>query len=380
MIRSLTIENYRGFRKFELHDLGRVNLIVGTNNAGKTSVLEAIHILESPGEIMPIWATQTRRGEDFQVSEAVRSVRHIDVCRLFHGHEITVGNQMQILKSGDRGDRGRKEFHASIIEPKIASKYAQVEIEPDDMSVDTELGPNAASLLLLWGNAATEDLIGFQIDLTRHGGLSANELRRIPTSGISDLLIRYVSAGSLSADTVINFFEDVVLTPFEDFVIEALRIIEPSIERIAPSGTERRKSSSNSMGEKGGLFVKCKGMDRIPIGSMGDGIWRILGLALSLAKSEGGILLIDEIDTGLHYSVMEDMWKLVTATAKKHNIQVFATTHSRDCVDSLAAVCRENVSDNSEVTIQRIEREKNRSVAYTEQEIIAAATHGTEVR
>ena len=373
MIRSLTIENYRGFRKFELHDLGRVNLIVGTNNAGKTSVLEAIHILESPGDITPIWETQTRRGEDFQVTQANRSVKHIDVCRLFHGHDMIVGNQIQITKGGDLG---KKEFIASVIYLYTPIMNTKVNIESYDMSDDTDLGPSTASLGLLWRTAATQDFSRSKMDLSRHGGLSENELRWTPNARNTHSPIRYVSAGSLSANTVIRFFEDVVLTPYEEFVTEALRIIEPSIERIAPSGTDRRSNA----GAKGGLFVKCKGKNRIPIGSMGDGIWRILGLALSLAKSEGGILLIDEIDKGLHYSVMEDMWKLVTTTAKKHNIQVFATTHSRDCVDSLAAVCRDTVSDNSEVTIQRIEREKNRSVAYTEQEIIAAATHGTEVR
>ena len=113
---------------------------------------------------------------------------------------------------------------------------------------------------------------------------------------------------------------------------------------------------------------------------MGDGIWRLLGLALALARTEGGILLVDEIDTGLHYGVMENMWKLVNETAKKHNIQVFATTHSRDCYESLAVVCRDSVSENSEVTIQRLERGKTRSIAYTEQEIIAVARHGMEVR
>jgi hypothetical protein len=113
---------------------------------------------------------------------------------------------------------------------------------------------------------------------------------------------------------------------------------------------------------------------------MGDGIWRLLGLALALARTEGGILLVDEIDTGLHYGVMEDMWKLVNETARKHNIQVFATTHSRDCYESLAAVCRDTVSVNSEVTIQRVERGKAKSTAYSEQEIIAAAKRGMEVR
>ena len=179
---------------------------------------------------------------------------------------------------------------------------------------------------------------------------------------------------------MIDLFEEVVLTPYEDFVVEALRIIEPSIERIATSGTERRRGAFNRA-IRGGLLVRCKGIrDRIPIGSMGDGIWRLLGLALALARTEGGILLVDEIDTGLHYSVMENMWKLVNQTARKQKIQVFATTHSRDCYESLAAVCRDSVSEQSEVTIQRVERGKTRSTAYSEQEIIAAAERGMEVR
>ena len=89
---------------------------------------------------------------------------------------------------------------------------------------------------------------------------------------------------------------------------------------------------------------------------------------------------MDEIDTGLHYSVMENMWKLVNLTAKKHKTQVFATTHSRDCYESLAAVCRSSATEGNEVTIQRVERGKSRSIVYTEQEIIAAAKRGMEVR
>ena len=88
MIKSLTLENYRGFSRFELHDFGRVNLIVGTNNAGKTSVLEAVHILETPGEFNSLWSTMTRRGED--IEEPENRVRQIDVRRLFHGHEFGI--------------------------------------------------------------------------------------------------------------------------------------------------------------------------------------------------------------------------------------------------------------------------------------------------
>jgi len=113
---------------------------------------------------------------------------------------------------------------------------------------------------------------------------------------------------------------------------------------------------------------------------MGDGIWRILSLALCLVRSRDGVLLVDEIDTGLHYSVMVKMWRMIYETAKKLNIQVFATSHSRDCYQALSEVCCEDVTTNSNITIQRIERGKGRSVAYTEQEIVIAAEHGTEAR
>jgi len=193
--------------------------------------------------------------------------------------------------------------------------------------------------------------------------------------------VRLIATASLSPETVVNLFESVVLTPEEDLVVEALRIIEPSIERIATGGTERLRFGTGSEVTRGGILVRCAGVKgRIPIGSMGDGIWRMMGLALTLVGAEGGILLVDEIDTGLHFSAMADMWRLIYKTAKRLNVQVFATTHSRDCYESLASICREQVSAGSDITIQRIERGKSVAVGYSEQEIVAAANRGMEVR
>src|SRR5262249_16235635 len=111
-----------------------------------------------------------------------------------------------------------------------------------------------------------------------------------------------------------------------------------------------------------------------------DGTWRMLALAIALSRAKDGILLVDEIDTGLHYTVMADMWKLISETAKVLNVQVFATTHSYDCVHSLAAICHSDVEQNSEVTLQRIEPNKKRAVPFSESEIRIAAERLIEVR
>ena len=103
-------------------------------------------------------------------------------------------------------------------------------------------------------------------------------------------------------------------------------------------------------------------------------------MAISLISAKGGVLLIDEIDTGLHYTVMADMWKLIAQTAAELDVQVFATTHSSDCVTSLAEICHPDVEAGSQVTIQRIESGRESAVPYSEAEIRIAAERHIEVR
>ena len=103
------------------------------------------------------------------------------------------------------------------------------------------------------------------------------------------------------------------------------------------------------------MIVKLSDSDLpIPIGSMGDGIWRLLGLALATVSAQGGVLLVDEIDSGLHYSTMSDMWKIIWQTATKLDVQVFATTHSSDCWQSLASIASKEKEDKNRITIHRI--------------------------
>ncbi len=90
----------------------------------------------------------------------------------------------------------------------------------------------------------------------------------------------------MSVGDVVSLYEYIVLKPEEDLVIQALKTIEPTIERIATTSRESRYYRGYP-GERGGIVVKCAGVDqRIPIGSLGDGIWRMLGLALALVHAE----------------------------------------------------------------------------------------------
>lgn len=377
-IRNLSLEDFRGFRHFEMTNLGRINLIVGANNSGKTTLLEAISILGGSTEASAIWSILVRRGEDLWAERdptSSVSTRQVEIRRLFRGHEIQVGTSFRLYCDVEFGSR---ELIAKIEEYRPTQpELFETEFPPIESTEDF-LRP--LMLSLYWSNDSANSY-KISVPITRRGGLTIDSIRRFSsTPAVTDPPLRFVSASSLTADAVASLFEDIVLTQEEDLVTGALGLIEPKIERIASTGSDKVRPGTRYP-SRGGLFVRLKGAkDRIPIGSMGDGIWRMLGLALNVVHASNGILLIDEIDTGLHHTVMQDMWKFLYSAAKRYDVQVFATTHSRDCYQSLAVICDDPDSEDGDVTMQRVERGRDDAVAYSERAIIAAAKHDIEAR
>jgi len=196
--------------------------------------------------------------------------------------------------------------------------------------------------------------------------------RRVQSSGNPS---QFISTDSLTGTQLLGLWDKIALTPNEALVLRALQFLDPRVERIAGL------AGSSYYGERGGFIVKCDDvLFPFPIGSLGDGAWRMLAMAIAITQCRDGVRLVDEIDTGLHYTVMSDMWKLIYGAATDLNVQVFATTHSSDCVQSLATICHADVEANSQVTIQRLELERKTAVPFTEAEIRTAAERQIEIR
>ncbi|MFC1642778.1 ATP/GTP-binding protein [Myxococcota bacterium] len=365
VLRSLRLRNFRGFREFRMAGLGRVNLLVGTNNCGKTSVLEAIQILAAPGAPWPLWETLVRRGETREGGDE----REVEVAHIVHGHQMDAEASFSVAGTNDGDERNVKATFRERMARLTRKTTRQVELFETDSDDERELAP--LELLIEWQSG--EQHRSLEWPLTRRGGLLrdllSTEVRRA-TAELSP--VHFITTEGLTRDKVVALFDETVLTPDESTVLQALRTIDPSIERVASVGTSRRYV----FGARGGIVMLAEGK-RLPIGSMGDGIWRLLGIALALVRARGGTLLVDEIDTGLHYTVLVDMWRLVLDTARRLEVQVFATTHSRDCYEALAATATEGGYD---ISLQRIERGRDLAVAFTESEIRQAADRGIEVR
>ena len=372
-IQNLRIENFRGFDRFEMKNLGRINLIVGENNSGKTTVLEAISILMPYGNATAIWSALSRRGEVLWEDREWQA----DVRRLFFGHRVEIRASFRLSTSNSENTI---DMTAEIQEERPGQGgLASSPPPPPIDSSETLL--SSRTLALAWWSQKPPQECATAVSISRGGGLIFETTRRASRiyPGF-DFPLRWVSGATMTAESITSLFEEIVLTPEEDMVVEALRIIEPAIERIAPARSDRNTTGS-AYSPRSSVFVRLEGVkDRIPIGSMGDGIWRMLGLALNVVHTREGILLVDEIDTGLHHTVMQEMWRFLYSAAKRYNVQVFATTHSRDCYESLAVICDDSDLEDGDVTIQRVERGREQAIAYSEGEIVAAAKHEVEVR
>jgi hypothetical protein len=376
MIHSVKMLGYRAFAKFQMGGLGRVNLLVGKNNTGKTSILEGLYILASESNPGTLWQVLARRGEQVMPEPTPNRAMQaeIDVSHLFYGHDISAGTQLSISTMNERPGRSVK-FRIDLAKP---------EENPHLFAQMADEGPSGPRLAL-WATGKP-DFAMPPLPLSKLGSLRAEILQQylnLRAPKIDTGTTQFVTAESLAIGQILQLWNSIVLTPDEDRVIKALQILEPGIERIAQvqMGPVTFVGMSYGFPTRGGFFVRlAKSERRIPIGSFGDGIWRMLALAVAVVRAKDSLLLVDEIDTGLHYTVMADMWKLINEAAELFNVQVFATTHSYDCVHALARICREVEDAKSQITIQRIEAGKERAIPFTEAEILVAAQRNIEMR
>jgi hypothetical protein len=238
-----------------------------------------------------------------------------------------------------------------------------------------DLGESGPSGQFLEAQATSDyaDETWGQTYLGMDGGLSV-ELDSRLLRGESEHTCEFVALTSPFSESLALGWSTVALTPQQGTVEDALRLIEPGLEQIA--------FVQDATLPEGVFKVKLKDQQApVPLGSMGEGMSRLLALTIGLVRSRNGILLVDEIDTGLHHSVMGSLWKAILETAIKLDVQVFATTHSWDCVAALAQICGDpkSVSEQN-VAMHRVERGKSETIRYSEPEIMSAIEQGIETR
>ena len=320
------VKNYKGLKDLELKGLSRVNLIVGRNNVGKSSLLEAISLCVSKGNSSELLDIMEYGGE--RVSNRSSS----------SGEEKGLDNESHFLsifcRTGFDGQRAPIIFFAE-------DKYSVTFEVGYQKEKRVRQGSSVSHLLEYISETdymagAVRDGVPAEKGIAIKAGDSFqfipfhSEFQVFPESLKNCGFVRPVDFFLLPNAAL---YDKIAMTDKEDKLLAALRIIEPQIQKInyleSEPGSRKRVP----------FVVVGENMTRVRLSSMGDGINRILTIILSLLNCPaGGALAIDEIDNGLHFSVQKQLWEMVFSLAKELDVQIFATTHSMDCLRSFAQV------------------------------------------
>lgn len=374
MLSSLKLENYRAFKHLEVSDLGRVNLFVGKNNSGKTTILEAAEMLVGKDSLESLALSAQRRDEILSIDKT-QSGWGVDIRHTFHGHILKKKAAFQIQGSGNDNSLFVKceiflseDIYGQSRDPTMVWMWNQ----PSPF-----LNGESTSQFVLSVNSNSSKRPKI-LPISKDGGIAYDWLSRETVRNLpEEKPLNFIRAEAFDNYKMRELWDEVALTDEEFQITETLRILEPKVERIAFLSDKPTQRFSST----GGIFVKIENIkDRIPLGSFGDGIKHLLGISLATIRSSGGSVMIDEIDTGLHHSVMGDMWRMLIETAKRLDVQVFATTHNLDCVRSLAFLHEQFPELGQEVRLHRVEREREYTVAYKAEEIKIAAEQNMELR
>ena len=368
---SLEIKNFRAFKHLRIEKLGRVNLIVGKNNVGKSSVLEGLLLYGRKGSLSAVWDILVARNErDFSVGLKLTVEDNVEALRyLFYGRQ-SVKERHSIAYVGPC-DLKDDLFFIEVL--WYATAYGGLgSLGGVDTPQPRVLTPDEARV----ANQATPYLgvgIGNQptnvYSLAPETGFGASV-----SNGSSNKPCVFISAKGITPIQIGQLWDQIALRDSEVDVLQALCLIAPEVQRVnlvaGKDNYQQRKP-----------IVKLLGTDEpIPLRSLGEGMNRMFGIALALVNAKDGMLLIDEVDTGLHYSVLPDMWKLIFEVAHRLNVQVFATSHSWDCIQAFQQAAADN--QEAEGVLIRLEQRKDGigAVTFDEGELAIVTREQIEVR
>ncbi|OEU56337.1 MAG: hypothetical protein BA871_06610 [Desulfuromonadales bacterium C00003096] len=342
---KLTIKGLRGVRDLEIADFRRVNLFVGANNCGKTTILESLFLLAGPTN--PRLPLKINNFRNFYTTDE-------NSWGVFF-NELDISSDIKLSGELDKP----KEVRNLLIKPNMTT------IDSTDGYTGSMPAVSGLILEYSFANGINKKSGKFVAEVTVKDG---DAEFKIPKDHKEELRGVFVNAKTLFQDLGTRF-NNIQIRKQTDRIVKILRQIEPSLIDL-------------SLGTDGIVYCDV-GLDRlVPINVMGDGMFRLLSIISAISDTQDGIVLIDEIENGFYYSSQEILWNAIFESAKEFNVQIFATTHSIECVKSFSSSYTQTGKNNDDVRLYRIERKDGdfRVVNYDHNVLEASLDSGWEVR
>ncbi len=353
MLRKFSVRNFRCLRELDIEPLARVNLIVGQNNVGKTALLEALYLHFKPDTPEAPWNVNHSRGVRGNLADSWQ-----ELVWLFYAKQTAASIELISKNSQEKNNALR----IRLVEPEERLLVPTETDGAEQTNVDMLAAVAQSSVLKLEYTDHTGKDCTSQAHLVP-GGISSSSFNNPPSSNVA-LVLKNPRFSAEHAQR----YSSLVEAGREEELLPSLQALDPRIRRL-----ELLFPANKPM-----LYVDIGQL--IPLLYMGEGLGYVLSWQLAVMTAKDGTVLIDEFENGLHYSAQVDAWKAVGAAARQSNVQVFATTHSWECV--LAAHRAFAESDEDDFRLHRLERRDGEVVAltYDQEQLDTAIDSNLEVR
>ena len=341
-ISSFTIQGFRGIKELSVENLNLINLIVGDNNTGKTSILEAIQLLRNPLELI----------------NAIRVSKCRDVATLSSGISSYENFILMFPKDENNLSLGVSAVcDNSELSCKIKGETSKIYIDSNEYNAFFHRNLKNSDGI---ANTESEQFVGviycncFGKEI--HNNVCLNSLERVsgmPIKKNECMKVTYVSpVGHLQGGIIGQIVKNI---EYKEVCVKALQLFDPDIEDILFV-----KGINNHPVD----CIRHKTLGLMPVSMYGDGIKQVLTLANAVAKSNGGIILIDEIETALHKKYYDDIFRFIVKICRRFEVQAFITTHSIEAVDGLLATQDYGIQKTEdEISVITLKREKAKTYA-----------------
>lgn len=294
-LRSLSLEAYRGIAGLVLDELAPVSLVIGANNAGKSSILEAAALVLRPQDHSQWVGAVRRRDMDMALVDGVWSM--FPSAQTLRTDEDMVASSKILLSA-------KRDVEARVVEATALALQVPGLEETGGLAVDVWIkvdGGNAESLRFPTSEAVS----------------------KAPGTRVFTV----TPASHYSSHTFVEQLSQVIDAGRKQLAIELLKIFDEHVKDLDVSASLGRKAVRVTHGSRG----------VVDLSSFGDGMRRAAALALALSRSARGVLLVDEIEAGIHHSVLRHVLGQLLQAAELAEVQLIATTHSLEAVDACIA-------------------------------------------
>ncbi len=362
MFKSIQITNFKGLSKLKIDDASLVNLIAGKNNVGKTSVLEALCLYLdwlNPASIIKIHG---RRG--FPLFSDTQDMMWGPI---FSDYDLQKPIEIALEDNSGKTSNLRINLNKSYTRPVNQSvAFSPLNSQPVNANA---FNSTVVALDMTYAQNGKNALVIHQV-------IEGNNVTTYRDNDIFNF--KQIEAYFMSAGSRTPFQEDAIKFGKLDVKGKVDQLVNLMKETIEPRLIDL---SSVALESQSVIHAKLQGIERkIPVSFMGDGMARLISIILAISNCENGCVFIDEIENGIHYSVFPKIWNGIIRAAEEYNCQVFATTHSYECLES--AVNGIETGSQDHFRYIRLDRDNNKIISntYSFAALSTSIAHEWEVR